>query len=456
MLTDFSKGKYRAENGYALASVLILVTVLSAVCAIILRVQMRERQTLLESIDDAKSRSASENGVVLSLASIQSKPSSDSTFSISFEDGSSANVAIYPWGLFTGVRSQGVSHNIRSIRSALLASSLTDSEGVALVLGNLQHGLVFTGRAKIIGDVAVGPMGVSTGNLRNYSAPQSVPIKGKRTTSFTQQSFSDTLALFHHVFLSRTLLNRIRRYPVNQDESGHVLECQGSPSLHEVNDSIVYVYCSGSLNLTDTIMRRGPPLYIVAQGPVSFRPNVFLSGPISICSIDSIVVPPSVSLTNCTLTSEKSIVFQSVGSVQLFSPVIHLSSNAVASYPSAVVSVSFADSSGTIQSIELDNGSRVEGAVVMHRTNTTSMSNAVVVLSPGATVVGGVYTDAYLTLDGTVRGYVRAFDLYFYDSPTTYLGWMRQGIIDRSSLPNGFLKPFIDSGSDTLKVLTWM
>jgi hypothetical protein len=456
MHVESSGGRFCGGEGYALASVLFLVAVLSILCAIVLKMELSERKDILNAMDKIKSQSASDNGIVLALASLQYQPTTNSIFSMSFNDGSTVEVEVYPWGLFTGVRSVGESHESKSIRSALLASSVTESEGSALVLGNLQHGLVFTGNAQIIGDVALGPMGVSTGSLRNYSAPRSIPITGKKTTLSASQLSCDTVTLYHHVMLTGALIDRVYRSPTNQDNSSDEIECTGSLNLHQVNDSVEYVFCSGSLSLMDTIMRRGPPLYVVAQGAVSFCPDAFLSGPISICSKDSIVVPPSVFITNCILTSERSILFQSNASIQLFSPRIHFSSNAVARYPSIAASVSFTDISGAAQSIQLDDGSRVEGAVIMHRANEVSMDNAVITLSPGATVVGGIYTDAYLTMDGTVDGYVRTFDLYFYDSPTTYLGWLRQGVIDRALLPYGLLKPLGMSGADTMRVLSWM
>ncbi|MFZ1082154.1 MAG: hypothetical protein WAO19_09545 [Candidatus Kryptoniota bacterium] len=455
MPVELSRGKFRGNDGYALPSVLFLVAVLSILCTIILKVEVTRRETVLKTIDIVKSGLASENGVILSLAS-PNLQNTDTTFSTQFDDGSSADVEMYQWGLFTGVRSNGLSHKSESVRSAFFGSSLTSSENPAMVLGNLQHGLVFAGNAEITGEVEVGPMGISTGSLKNYSAPRSIPIIGKKITLSTQQIFSDTIALDRHVFLTKNLLNGIRRtsagYPTG------VMQCLGSLSLRDLGDSIGYVYCNGTLSLIDTITRRGPPLYIVVFGSVTFSPHAWLSGPISICSTDSIAVPPNVSIINCILTSEKSITLEpnSLVTAQLFSPVIHFSSNTSASYPSIAASVSFSDTSGTIQSIQLDEGARIEGAVMMHRAGSTSMDKAVITLTAGATVIGGVYTDAYLTLDGTVDGYVRTFDLYFYDSPTTYLGWLRQGIIDRSRLPHGFLKPMGTSQADTLEVLSWL
>lgn len=448
--------KSQGDGGYVLPSVLFLITILSILCTIILKVELVRRETVLKRIDVVKSQSASDNGVVLSLASLQSQPSTDSTFSIPFNDGSSVAVEVYQWGLFTGVRSKGLSHESESLRSALLASLITESESPAMVMGNLQHGLVFAGNAEIIGDVAVGPMGVSTGSLKDASSPRSIPITGKKTTLSAPPIFFDTLALYRHVFLTRTLFARVRSSrTTSEDRSAAMMECSGSLNLRNVGDSINYVFCNGTLSLGDTIMRRGPPLYIVVLGSVSFCPHAFLSGPISICSSDSIIIPPNVSVINCILTSEKSITLNSSITAQLFSPVIHFSSNALASYPSIAASVSFSDTS-TPQNIQLDEGARIEGVVMMHRANVTSMDKAVITLAAGATVVGGICTDAYLTLDGTVDGYARTFDLYFYDSPTTYLGWMRQGVIDRTQLPHGFLKPVGISRNDTLEVLTWL
>jgi hypothetical protein len=444
------------EDGYALASVLFLVTVLSVLCAIILKVELGKREAVLKSIDLVKSQSASDNGIFVLSTSLQSQPSADSTFSIPFDDGSSVTVEVYPWGLFTGVISKGLSHKSESVRSTFLASLIGQPEDPAMVLGNLQHGLVFAGSAEIIGDVAVGPMGVSTGSLKNAASPRSAPITGKKMTLSSPPTFSDTLAMYRHVFLTRTLFSRVRGSRTSSEErTAAMMECSGSLNLRNVSDSINYAFCNGTLSLGDTIMRRGPPLYIVVLGGVSFRPHAFLSGPISVCSIDSIVIPSTVSINNCILTSEKSITLNSCVAAQLFSPVIHFSSNASASYPSIAASVSFSDTS-TAQNIQLDEGARIEGAVMMHRANATSMDKAVITLAAGATVVGGIYTDAYLTLDGTVDGYVRTFDLYFYDSPTTYLGWMRQGVIDRTQLPHGFLKPVGISRNDTLEVLTWL
>ena len=446
------------DGGYALASVLFLVTVLSILCAIILKVELDERKAILNTADKIKSQNASENGIVLAMSSLRSQSSSDSISSTQFGDGSSVEIEVFPWGLFTGVTSKGVSHSSACVRSALLGSSITDSERAALILGNLQHGLVFAGSSTIIGDVAVGPMGVSTGSLKDFSTPRSVPITGKKIVLSTPQLFFDTLALYRHVTLTRALFNHVRRSQGGQDNTGNAMECHGSLSLNQVDDSINYVFCDGSLSLRDTIMRRGPPLYIVVLGAVSLCENTLLSGPIFVSSTDSIVLPPKVSITNCVFTSTKSITLLSGSRMiaQLFSPRIHFSSGAAASYPSVAASTSFVDTSGSFQNIQFDDGSRIEGAVIMQRAGSIEMDRAVITLSPGATVMGGVYCDSYLTLDGTVDGYVRTFDLYFYDSPTAYLGWMRQGTINRTLLPFGSLKPVGVSGNDTLKVLSWM
>ena len=445
----------RDDSGYALASVLFLVTILAVLSVIVLRADLARRQMVVSEIDKFKSLSASQNGTLLAM-NPQVVRFEDTTFSVVFDDSSRVEVDAFRWGLFYGVTSRGMSHRCETTNSILVASALPHGDSVALAISNLQHGLVFAGSAKIVGNVVTGPMGVSTGSLRNFLSPKSLPLAGRKITVKTSFSTLDTSWLSGHVAFTKTLISRVRRSRANPDDSASgVMKCVGVLDLKDIGDSIREVYCYGSILILDSIMRRGPPLFIVALGAVSFAKNVYVSGPVSICSSDSICLSPGVACINCILTSEKSITLLPGCKVisQLFAPRLKLSGNTLAAYPSAAVSVSFVDTSGAGQSVEMQDGASVEGFVMMHRGSSTAMNDAVISLSPGATVVGGVYSDAYLTMDGVVDGYVRTFDLYFYDSPTTYVGWLRQGSINRNNLPNGFLGPIGEQGLDPFEML---
>ena len=125
-------------------------------------------------------------------------------------------------------------------------------------------------------------------------------------------------------------------------------------------------------------------------------------------------------------------------------------------YPSLLASLNLSDSSGVKQLIQIQSGASICGSVIMCVGRGIPFTDAVIDIRRGSELTGDVFTDGYLTMDGSVNGFVRTFDLYFYKSPTTYLGWMREGVIDREKLPGGFLIPFGVPGSNGMEVASWL
>jgi hypothetical protein len=446
------------DGGYAMVSVLFLVTILSILSALILNVQMFRHEAASKSVNDVKAIYAANNGIENILALPTPPEFGDSTFTSDFPDSSSATVTVFQWGLFEGAVSKGRSNHCTQTRSALVAGFLSVNDSSAFVLGNLEHGLVLAGGSEIVGNVVVGPRGVSTGSLRDEITPSKIPVQGKIRETTVSTSLFGTPLIDREVSLTKAFLSGRRPTRMAQDYSGKTLDTTGYVRLNDISDSIREIFSAGDLSLGGTIMKRGPPLDIVVAGYVRFLPGTSLIGPIAIYSKDSISVPPKVRLINCILSSPKSIDLQKGASVtaQLFSPVIRCSTNATANYPSLLVSVSLSDTGGVVQSINLESGSKIDGALILHGGVGITKDKAVVNVESGSLVTGEVYTDCYLTLDGKVNGLARAFDLYFYSSPTTYLGWLRNGVIDRELLPRGFLRPLGISAYENGAVIRWM
>ncbi len=420
--------------------------------------QLFRRESALKESDQVRAVAASDNGIetVVNLPSLLGH--NDSTFTLDFEDGSAARVMVFQWGVYEGVVSDGISSGSHEMQSALIAGSLSNEDSMAFVLGNLDHGLVLTGESDITGDVVVGPRGVTTGTLRDVNVPPSLPLHGRIHQITVTPHLFDASLLAHQVALAKSYISGRRRTRTAPDYSGKLVNTSGYLRLNDLSDSVSEVFSSGSLRLAGTIMKRGPPLTIVVNGHIELLPGASLVGPIALYSTDSISIPSKVSIINCILVSPKSIELQSGASVtaQLFSPVIRCLPNSAANYPSALVSVSLSDTGGVDQSINIESGVRVTGSILMNGGVGISKEDAVIDLEQGSLVTGEVYTDCYLTLDGEVNGFVRAFDLYFYSSPTTYLGWMRKGSIDRDALPKGTLRPVGTSASERGAILTWM
>ena len=451
-------GHVRGNDGYALVSVLFFIAVLSLLCAEILKVQAFQSRVVLGEFDNVKAAYAAGNGIEEALASISISGSMDTSFTQQFADGSSASIRVFQWGLYGAIVSHGLYRHCEKERSALVGSSLSSVDDPAFVLGDLQHGLVLAGKSQIVGDVTVGPGGVATGSLKDVSAPDDLPVKGRISKVASAIQMLDTSVVDREVLRLKSFLRILRRPGSNPDNPGGLALRGGILDLSNVTESFDTLMCFGDFTLMDTIMRRGPPLIIIVSGNLSFAPGACLIGPVIVCADDSISIPPHVNLYDTILASPAGITVQKHAAVtaQLFSPIIKCLQGSAANYPSVLFSVSLSDTQGVTQSIDLETGASVSGAVLMRTGSGISMKNTVIDLKPGSVVVGEIYTNGFLTLDGSVRGLVRAYDLYFYDSPTTYLGWMRSGIIDRTQMPTGFLRPLGTSGDFKGEILAWM
>lgn len=69
---------------------------------------------------------------------------------------------------------------------------------------------------------------------------------------------------------------------------------------------------------------------------------------------------------------------------------------------------------------------------------------------------GRSFSSSRLTMDGDMVGSAVATDLFFYEPPTSYFGWMRSGSINRVGLPKGLLIAPTFEGKHPLSVLEWL
>lgn len=456
--STYRRGLVKRDEGYALVYVLLLVAVLSITSAALLNSELISRDSASRAVDSEQAIYAANDGVRAALAIPLADGIVDTTFSMRFADSALAIVKVYRWGLYEGVFSTGSSNHSRATRSALIASRLTAEDGPALVLGNIQHGLTLTGSAEIVGNVEVGPRGATTGSMKNEIQPTELPIRGDVLTSSMKRQMVRGSMIMNQVMLAKSLLLISHRRRLDLDPSGELVDTTGYVNLSNLSRSVDELFSAGNLKLAGSIMRRGPPLEIVALGHLTFIPGLNLNGFIAVLSRDSILIPSNVELNNCVVVSCKSISLGENASVrsQLFSPVIRCSSSSSAYYPSLCVSAGFSDTSGVVQSIVLSEGARIAGSVIMDAGKGITLAKAVIDLKAGSVVTGGVFTNGYLTMDGTVKGMVRAYDLYFYELPTTYIGWMRKGRINRKELSGSFLNPVGISGTSRNEVLAWL
>jgi hypothetical protein len=443
------------DDGFALPSVLFLVTILTLVALSVLLLDYLDRQIALRTVARVKAEYAAQSGVARLLEELSTSGGSIEPFTprrYRFEDGSEAFVCVQPWGIYQMVESEGSCRGLFRRRYACVAARPPEAFQQALVLGTTQHQLVFTGTSHITGDISIGQGGATTGSLYGYPTPVSLPLNGHVTNGGTSKGMPQ---------VDREALHAVRQYYENllvhkpPPEAKVAALASGEP-ICSVADSVDIVYASGRLNFQrDSLLCRTRPLVIVASGSVlCFHGGAKMVGPLTIVSEDSVFIGCSVTLDHLVLYSQRAIKVEAahLASSQLLGPRISFDSTTSATYPSALISITPAGSSLTRQSICLKAGSSVEGFIYLD----SPFRDDVVTVESGAHVTGAVYSSSRVTLDGTVEGSVLAGDLFFYEAPTTYLGWIRSGTIDRAALPDGFLIPPLFLGKHSSGILEWL
>src|ERR1051326_5536115 len=455
-----------SEGGFALPSILMLVTILSLFSATVLSFQYFDRLIAIREVSKVKAEYASESGIATALGEsgthqgLQQLLMKSQRFQ--FVDNSESSVTLQPWGIFFLIRSEGKCGKSRASRTALVAEHLSSMYDNALCFANSSHQLVFTGQSSVKGNVIVGQPGVTIGNLHDYSTPIHIPIEGMiERQSNPEMPMFETTYLYGEIRKCNTLLEQAARADGKISSTVGSLKSNTNSLSGMSKDSTSTVLLNGNLIIEDTIARQELPLSIAATGSITLKRNTILNGLILVTSTNQIVIEEGAVLDHVICYSERSIEVQdgSTLSAQLIAPVIRVGKECMLKYPSVLLSTDINSPDTSHQDISISSGSRIEGTFALLSSSSTpdqGLNRRIIDLKAGASVTGSVYSQGTVTLDGIVTGMVQAKDFYFYAAPTSYLGWLRSARIDRSGLPKSYLLPPGFSASPKLDVLDWL
>jgi len=425
----------------------MLVTILTLVAFSTIELVSLERKSALLDIARIKAELAAENGVTCAAARIECGLPPDTVLEFAYSDSTRAVVKVLPWGCLYRVESRGFSGRYQAIKIATLGARPGPAFRNALSLGNTSHQLILTGKASIIGDLALGPPGVTTGQLYGYTTPAVVPVRGK-VTSLPPQSFP------------RASAGRIReiggyyltRLETSVARSGSQI-AQGM-QISRMPDSVRAFSVPPGTTIADTIERRTELLEICCGGTLRIGSTARLKGSITLVARDSIIVVGGAGVSGGLLVALKGLRIEaaSLQGTQLLSPRIFLQTGSYAKYPSMAISIPIDPALPAGQNVTVSPNAVFEGFLGM----ISPKGDDVIDLQAGSRVKGSVFSNTRLTLDGDLLGSAVAADLYFYAAPTTYLGWKRDGLIDRNQVPRGFLIPPLCPEYDHLAVLEWL
>lgn len=450
---------FKEQKGFALPSVLYMITILSLVILSIVMLKYFHQQNAVISIAQVKADYAAINGMNRAIVELNTQTiflqfGTEVTRNFDFGPNGSASVRIQRWGLYFAMFSEGIVGRIKTQRVAMIADMPSSQFEDALYFANSDHQLVTTGTTKIKGNVTTGMPGVGIGSIASLPTPRTTPIEGKikreKIPSFTLNEWKQ-----HAELLKKLLKGELQI----SSTWGNVKHASSSFMLdkNSVSENINCIVVSGNVTISGSIKRTSKPLYVLCDR-VMFEQGAELKGFIAILSREAIVIPQNISIQSALIYSHKFVQVNSncIFSGQIFAPEIEILSGANLLYPSTVVSFRPEGSKIGKHGIILKNNSRVEGTVVLLTQGNLPKENTLINVEPGAKVVGTVVCEGAVTLDGNVDGAVLTKDFYFYQPPTTYAGWIRTGHINRPELPLSYLIPTGFSKSNKLSILEWL
>jgi len=448
----------KKQEGFALPSVLYMITILSLLILSIVMLKYFYQQNALLSVAQVKSDYAAIDGVNRAIVELNSHAISpqfgmEIAREYDFGQNGKAVVKIQHWGLYYAIFSEGWVGRVRTQRHAVIANMPTSQFENALYFANTEHQLVMTGSAQIKGNVITGISGVTTGTIANFPAPLKKPIEGN-----IKREISPSLSLGGWK-QQVEYFAKIQKGEAQISSSWGNSKYVGSSFIldnNSVTDELNSIVVNGNLVINNYVKRRPKPLYILCNR-VIFEQGAELKGLVAILSREEIVVPHNVSIQSAILFSSTLVQVDSncTFSGQILAPAVEISSGARLDYPSTVVSFQSDDSKIAGQGITLRNGSLVEGALALLTEGNLPIQNTLINIEPGAKVTGAVVCEGAITLDGSVAGTVLTKEFYFYEAPTVYMGWIRTGHINREELPLSYLVPTGFGKSNKLDVLEW-
>jgi len=402
-----------------------------------------------------KAHLAATNGIQLCIANKSIYESNN------YEDNSRSNTELIPWGFYKLATSNGIYNREVTTYQALIGERPSSNTKIALTYTNPEHQLIFTGNIQINGDVEVGSRGITLGTIPQYPTPRRLPIQGnviRRSFNRDNSSFKDINSQIENYNELIDLVKK-KEYSIT---NGTIIK-NGSFDLTKLEtDTSDIIFIEQNANLTGKIHCRGKPIQIVINGDVTFLSSEIssLSGPIIIVATGRITLPPSTSIENIILYSQRSIDVLSDSKInaQLIAPRIIIQSNTLLSYPSAVYSYkATGDTTQVERAIRIESGSLVEGFVGMDGNERVYDKPELIIINQLATITGTIVSEEALTLEGRVLGSIITKEFYFYQEPTRYYGWVKQGLIDKNALPSSYLTPLgMNSSSTSWEVLEWL
>lgn len=441
----------RSEEGSALASVLIIIVIITIFIGIVLSGISAQNHFIQQDVNEVKARYAAEAGIASFLsANHYSSITRDTSLRVMVKDSMQVSIHAKPFGGFLDIESTATIKGKEKKVRVLYGVSTTDSFEQAVILGDTSSVLMLTGSTQLKGDILTGQSGTRTTDFKGISFSGSMEGEQEYRSGKLLPDFDVSFIQNQEEVINRSLQDGIfSSFASNYKGIGNINSMEGDTLYFEENTS---------WSSKDSI-KFPKDLTIVVDGSLSLNGNYHFGSYSKLLVRDTLRVGGSVRGEHQLLYAGKSL--QIGGGATLSAQVLSgneiiIRDDAYLTYPSLLFTSEEFSAERKEVIIDVRDRSRVDGTIIypVPANNFTSGLFKIRV-TEDAFVRGAIYSKGQTELHGTVQGSVLTQQFYFYESPSSYINWLKGAVIDISQRPENYVVPLGFSQDPEYQLLDW-
>lgn len=428
------------ESGYALATVLIILSLLMVVVGVIMVLSLTQSRFIQRDIHDGKARYFAEAGLYTFLSdSTYYADTTNTSFDVILPDSVRVTIHRQPYGAYWLLTSMASSSNQEKTLRALVGAEADSLYDRAIVMGDVFSGLIVTGTTTVRGDIVSGSDGLQRRSFRGDPFSGTVDGANIRADSSWFPQF-DSRDIAWQLRLTTQLID-------SPPENATILRGGSfdARSYSQPDSATTYVSAEDLTVSSLQAMQLTDHTTFIVDGALTIEGALDLGEYSRFFIRDSIVINGDITGRHSLFITNGSIQVRGNShlSTQLISrESITVSEGSYLTYPSVVYLQPRVDSGAKQGFINLNGSSRIDGIVILPDvTQTITNDESLLTIEENAFVRGGVYNTSRTELLGTVQGTVLTHQFYFYQSPTNYINWLRNADIDLEQRPAPFTIP---------------
>lgn len=418
------------EEGSALASVLIISTILFLFIGGILSAFMVQSRFIQRDIDQTFAIYTAEKQLYEYFYYKQQMIGQND-----IPEYLQTNVTSKQHGLYDLVESNSIIKKRTSTLKALIGSNGDELLKFAIVLGDTNSALTLTGRPKIVGNMQVGAKGIRNDNFRGI--PFEGSFVGERVTP------TDLFESFKEIGVHIDSLILQFKYQINNVGRKNnlllITDDIDSRTINFIPDSISTMVVQGNFTINSAISFPDFSTILVSD---TLKISEEVRGKHLIFYAEKLIELSEKAAVQAQFFTERNIVVK--GETHL-------------RYPSILANYFKPLGFETQIPIHLDETSSINGLILTVHDSPLSTTNKdhKNIIEDQAKVRGAYFNSGITENKGEIMGTILTNNFQFYESPTSYINWIREGVIDYTQRPDKFVIPISIGDSLSIEVLDW-